>query len=66
MGDGTKIQNLPTWTENLEDPTRTENLMLIENLYIKIGIVDLEQVTKILELGNTNQISDLEYSVADS
>ncbi len=40
--------------------------MLIENSCIKIGIVNLEQTTKILELGNIDQISDLEYSIADS
>jgi hypothetical protein len=47
--DGTKIQNLPASTKNLEDPTKTKNLMLIENSCIKIGLTDLEQITKILD-----------------
>jgi hypothetical protein len=44
-----KSKTLLASTKNLEDPTRTKNLMLIENSCIKIGLTDLEQITKILD-----------------
>jgi len=73
---GTTIQDTwVAWTENKEDPSgteilivgsRIENEFLIENLYSRTKIRDLEQATKILDSMNIGFIPNLEYLIVDS